>query len=87
MESEACLLVAVTPALGRTYEYLPDIFFATVMMIPVTTPIATTIPMMIPTSAAVSRPSKEDQKAAKLSGCYGFTLRTTELDNMEEIDC
>lgn len=39
-----------------TYEYLPDIFLTTAMIIPARIPTATMTPIMIPTSAIVSRP-------------------------------
>lgn len=39
-----------------TYEYLPDIFLTTAIMIPARIPTATMIPTMIPTSAIVPRP-------------------------------
>lgn len=39
-----------------TYEYLPDIFLTTAIMIPARIPTPTMIPIIIPTSAIVSRP-------------------------------
>lgn len=39
-----------------TYEYLPDIFLTTAIIIPARIPTATMIPIIIPTSAIVPRP-------------------------------
>lgn len=39
-----------------TYEYLPDIFLTTAIIIPARIPTATMIPIIIPTSAIIPRP-------------------------------
>lgn len=41
-----------------TYEYLPDIFRATTMMIPPMNPMASKTPTIIPTRVTVARPSE-----------------------------